>query len=83
MRVLPHRLATGWRTLSQQLLHLNQESPAAADSTTELTTSLPPEVPTNEQPKRSARIRERQGRRDEFGDVATDTVELETCCLAD
>lgn len=35
------------------------------------------------QPKRSARINERRQRKLEIGAVATDIVELETCCLAD
>ena len=52
---------------------------------THVPTSEPPGTPTsaNEPPKRSARIRERRERRVDIGGVAMDTVELETCCLAD
>ena len=38
---------------------------------------------TSNQVKRSARIQDRRERQKEVGAVATDTVELETCCLAD
>ena len=56
------------------------EIPEAAHPTSEPTT-----VPTSSL-KRSARIQERKERRvrfDEIGGVATDSIELETCCLAD
>ena len=58
-------------------------NPTAAHPTEEPTSVLHG-IPTHEQPvKRSARIKERRDRRAEVGGVANDTVELETCCLAD
>ena len=59
---------------------VSTETPAAAYPTYE-----PTVVPTSSL-KRSARIQKRKERRvrfDEVGGVATDSIELETCCLAD
>ena len=53
--------------------------PSTLDDHTKTDTST--SEPTNL--KRSARIRERRDRKQEFGGVATDHVELETCCFAD
>ena len=64
---------------------MSEPSSVPTGAPTIVPTNAPSGPPTNEQdtPKRSARIRERQERRAEVGGVANDTVELETCCLAD
>ena len=68
-----------------EALQMSESSSVPTGALTSIPTSAPSGTPTNEHEtlKRSARIRERKERRAEVKGVAHDTVELETCCLAD
>ena len=53
------------------------------DSTSVLTAQMPVVSANSNQVKRSARIQDRRERQRDVGALAMDTMELETCCLAD